>query len=97
MHEIRKSHKAEIDLEDIWLYSFQQWGIEQAHRYHDELVEGMESLRLQPEIGKHTRHSGIDYRYIQVAKHVIFYRLQGNTIRIIRVLHERMDAPQHIQ
>ena len=31
--------EADRDLEAIWLYTFEQWGLEQAHRYTDELTE----------------------------------------------------------
>lgn len=97
MPDLRKSRLAEIDLENIWLYTFEQWGIEQAHRYYDELGTAISGLREQPEFGKHARHNGIDYRYFRVAKHVIYYRLKQEEILIVRVLHERMDAPLHIQ
>jgi len=40
MRHIFKSPAAENDLENIWLYSFGEWGEEQADRYYDELVAG---------------------------------------------------------
>jgi toxin ParE1/3/4 len=32
--EYRLAPAAERDLENIWLYTFENWGIEQAHRYN---------------------------------------------------------------
>ena len=29
---------AEIDLEDIWLYTFQNWSLAQADSYHRDLI-----------------------------------------------------------
>jgi toxin ParE1/3/4 len=34
----RLSSRAEADLADIWVYSAEQWGIEQADRYLDALL-----------------------------------------------------------
>lgn len=35
-----------------------------------------------------------DYRYLVVKPDYIFYRIEGNTVRIIRVLNERQDFLQ---
>ncbi|WP_447971194.1 type II toxin-antitoxin system RelE/ParE family toxin [Nitrospira sp. M1] len=44
MIEIRKTALAKSDLEDIWLYSFQEWGEPQADTYHDHLTQVIEQL-----------------------------------------------------
>ena len=40
MYKVHKSTTAEEDLTDIWVYSLQEWGIDQADRYIDELQAG---------------------------------------------------------
>ena len=39
--EYRLSPAAAGDLDDIWVYTRNAWGIEQAHRYTDELAEAL--------------------------------------------------------
>lgn len=38
------SRLAELDLEEIWLYTFETWSIDQANIYQDILFDGMNSL-----------------------------------------------------
>ena len=87
MHHIYKTRDAEIDLEDIWLYSFEQWNEEQADRYYDQILDGIEQLIDNPEMGKSRATIRSGYRSIQVKSHIIYYRIDDDTIHVIRVLH----------
>jgi toxin ParE1/3/4 len=29
-------------------------------------------------------------------RHAVYYRMEGDTVVVMRVLHERMDAPRHL-
>ena len=91
-----KTRDAEIDLEDIWLYSFEQWNEEQADRYYDQILDGIEQLIDNPEMGKSCATIRSGYRSIQVNSHIIYYRIDDDTIRVIRVLHERMLPAKHL-
>lgn len=96
MRHIYKTRDAEIDLEDIWLYSFEQWNEEQADRYYDQILDGIEQLIDNPEMGKSRATIRSGYRSIQVNSHIIYYRIEDDTIRVIRVLHERMLPAKHL-
>jgi len=96
MFNIIKSPDAETDLENIWLYSFEQWNEEQADRYHDQLIEGLENLKANPKIGKSRESIREGYRSIQINHHIIYYRLDDEIIDIIRVLHESMLSTKHL-
>lgn len=96
MRHIYKSPEAKNDLENIWLYSFGEWGEEQADHYYDELNDGMEKLTANPKLGKSREYIRSGYRSLQINHHVIYYRLQGDIIDIVRVLHERMNQKLHL-
>ena len=88
--------EAARDLEKIWLYTVENWSIEQADRYLNLLLDEFDYLCLKP-------NSGIDYGMIRkdywrtkVNSHIIFYKIKKNQIEIIRVLHEIMDIESHI-
>ena len=94
MLKIHKQTRAERDLIDIWLYSFQTWGEAQADKYHDELTNAFAAIAENPLIGISCEDVRQGYRKYHV--HLIFYRIAEDTLRIVRVLGEDMDYPQHV-
>lgn len=96
MFEIRKSKQAEIDFEDIWLYSYHKWGVAQADGYYDELIEAIAKLTDNPHIGKSRDTLRTDYRSLQVKRHIVYYRVENQIINIIRVLHDSMLPAKHL-
>jgi toxin ParE1/3/4 len=92
--EYRLTPAAARDLEGIWLYTFEQWGAEQAHRYTDELIAAFDRLASNPLIGTACDDIRKGYRRRRVGRHAIYFRVTSYGIAVIRVLHERMDAPR---
>ena len=84
MRRIFKTQEAESDLEEIWLYSFEEWNEEQADKYYDQLIEGINKLLDNPELGKSLATIRSGYRSIQIGSHIIYYRIQDSDIRIPR-------------
>ena len=46
------SKQAEIDLENIWLYTFEEWSIEQADRYYNLIFDEIEYIVVNFEIAR---------------------------------------------
>ena len=44
------SKQAEIDLENIWLYTFEEWSIEQADYYFDLIMDEIEYIANSSDI-----------------------------------------------
>ena len=42
------SKLAEIDLENIWLYTFEEWSLEQADYYYDLIMNEIEYISDNP-------------------------------------------------
>jgi toxin ParE1/3/4 len=93
--EHRLSPAAVADVEAIWTYTAETWGIEQANRYTDQLVAVFAQLADLPQLGMPCDHIRVGYRRRQVGRHVIYYRLADYGIAIVRVLHDRMEPRQH--
>jgi toxin ParE1/3/4 len=96
---IRKVHKherAESDLIEIWLCTFEQWGPDQADRYLDELDKGIRSLARGPEIGAKRDYVREGYRVLFINSHAVYYTFTPSIIHIIRVLHGQMDPDRHL-
>jgi toxin ParE1/3/4 len=94
--EYRLAPAALRDLEGIWLYTLEQWGIEQAHRYVDEVTAAFDKLANNPQHGMPSEAIRKGYRRSGVGRHMIYFRITDYGIAIIRVLHARMDAPRYI-
>ena len=88
--------KAEADLISIWLYTAGKWGADQADSYIDQLEAGMQQLLAHPRIGADYAHALSNYRRYPIGHHAIFYQFHDSEIRIVRVLHEEMDAPRRL-
>ena len=84
------------DLEEIWLYTFQNWSLEQADRYHNLIYKEIEFLAGKPETGKDFSHVREGYRSAKIRSHFIFYKYSSSEIEIIRILHESMDIPNRL-
>ena len=96
MAEYRLSPAAERDLEGIWKYTREEWGLEQAERYTDLLTAAFHVLAESPKSAPACDHIRPGYRRRNVERHMIYFRTTDYGIAIIRVLHERMDAPHHL-
>jgi toxin ParE1/3/4 len=96
MAEYRLSPAAERDLEAIWKYTRVEWGLEQAERYTDLLAAAFQALADSPKSAPVCDHIRQGYRCRNVEWHMIYFRITDYGIAIIRVLHDRMNAPQHL-
>jgi toxin ParE1/3/4 len=92
------SVKASEDIENIWLYTFENWSLEQADRYINLIIDEIEYLADNPNAGKNFNHIRKNYRCSKVKSHLIFYRLinKQTDIEIIRVLHQIMDIENRL-
>jgi toxin ParE1/3/4 len=92
------SKEAANDLENIWLYTFENWSIEQADRYVDLILDEVEYLCIKPESGFDFGNIRKDYFRSKVKIHFIFYKVneKQNELEIIRILHEMMDIENHL-
>ena len=91
------SEKANEDLENIWLYTYENWSQEQADRYYNLILNEIEYIAKHFESGKSTEHIRKGYRSTKVKSHLVFYRKsKRNTAEIIRILHQRMDIENRL-
>ena len=91
------SEKANQDIEQIWLYAYENWTIEQADRYYNLILDEIEFIAENFESGKSVDYIKKGYRASLVKSHIIFYKKsKSNVVEIIRVLHQRMDIERRI-
>jgi toxin ParE1/3/4 len=89
--------RARADLDEIWDYTAERWGLDQAEIYIRELWKAITAISDSPTLGKECAEVRRGYRKYPAGSHVLFYRLiPGGGIDVVRILHERMDYERHI-
>ena len=72
------SEKALEDIEHIWLYTFENWSLEQAERYVNLIFDEIEYIMENPFSRKDYSCIRKNYRCSKVKSHLIFYRMLEN-------------------
>lgn len=93
MKTLRLLPSARRDLDAIWDYTAQVWGLDQAESYVATLGRDMGRLQDYPELGPVHRSRVGAFRKFPSGHHLIFYQVTDANVVIVRVLHERMDVP----
>jgi toxin ParE1/3/4 len=92
------SVEASKDLENIWLYTFENWSQEQADRYFNLIIDEIESISNAPSFGKDYSDIREGYLRSRVKSHFIFYKvnMKKKVVEIIRILHQQMDIESRL-
>ncbi|GJL66095.1 MAG: toxin ParE1 [Nitrospirales bacterium] len=86
------SPEADSDLEELFDYTDQEFGLEQAVEYVSGFDIVFDQLIKNPELGKMRKDIRKGLRSLVHKKHVIFYRILNDRIRIVRILHGSRDV-----
>lgn len=84
----RLSEEADRRLAEIYRYSLETFGEQQADKYFNSLHDVFGTLARHPELGRPFH----EYRRHEHQSHVIFYKPDASGILIVRVLHHREEA-----
>ena len=94
----RFSSKANFDINSIWLYTYENWSLDQAERYYNQLIAEIENISKHPESGRQFFRGGKNFMYTPVESHLIFYRIDSEMeLEVIRILHKRMDIENRLR
>ena len=92
MARVVPTHAARNDLVAIRLYSIEQFGPRVADEYFLGFDLAFDLLANHPLAGPATPEYGKAYRCLMHRQHRIFYAVNDEVVRIIRILHHAMDA-----
>jgi toxin ParE1/3/4 len=95
-HKINKHARADNDLLDIWEYTFEECGADQADKYLDELDQHIRLLAKNPDLGSRRDHIREGYRVLFANRHAVYYIVSPSAVHIIPVLHSQMDPDRHL-
>ena len=89
--------EADSDLEGLLAYSLAIWGIEQRNAYGERLFDAMHKLVSHPRLGRSRDDLQPGLRVHFAGQHVIYYIVDDDAIRIVRILHSHMDPVRQIR
>ncbi len=91
------SERALDDLNNIWIYTAENWSVEQANRYYNLIMDEIEFISENFETTKDFGNIRKDYRYSKVKSQLIFCkRIENAEMEVVRILHEKMDIKNRI-
>lgn len=102
---LRLAESAERDIADILAWTAERVGRQQARRHAESLLRAVQSLEGGPDAAGARGREDLapDIRLLHVARtgrkgrHFVVYRVSGeHMIDVLRVLHESMDLPRHL-
>jgi plasmid stabilization system protein ParE len=99
MAKVHYSHLALDDLQHLNDYILTHWGEPLARRTLQKIAADIRRLEQYPALGVDLGKivdAPSDYRYIFSEKNYVFYRIEADTIRIIRILNEQQDYIQQL-
>lgn len=96
MTKVILSKAADADLEDIFDFTLEKFGLDQAFSYVSGFDDTLEIISRNPEIGRERKEIRENLRSFPKDMHVIFYRVLSDHIRVVRILHGSRDLPKFL-
>lgn len=88
---------AKADLDDIWEYTFQEWGEAQADKYLMQLDECIEAILNGVAYVRTYENAPSGLKFHRCQHHYIFFVETADMIIVSRVLHEKRDFGRHLR
>jgi toxin ParE1/3/4 len=63
------------DLNDIWIYTFEEWSEKQADKYYATLKFTCSQIGKNPQPGKEYEGVGRNLLGLRAGKHIVFYKI----------------------
>ncbi|MFN0113358.1 MAG: type II toxin-antitoxin system RelE/ParE family toxin [Paracoccaceae bacterium] len=86
------SAEAKADIRALYVYSVRHWGRARASVHVDDIREKMRSLAKGDLPGAAADEVGPGLRRQIAGSHAIWFRVEGERLRVVRVLHQSRDA-----
>jgi toxin ParE1/3/4 len=90
------SERALADLESIARWGAEAFGLQQAHKYQLQFHDALDLICRNPGIGRERNVGAELVRTFPCGSHQIVYRIEGDEIAVVRVLHQSQTWPRLI-
>jgi toxin ParE1/3/4 len=93
---ITLSPKARQDFIDILRYTGETWGEKQLLIYRDKINEALQAIGGNPQLAHHRDDLPSSHHAYLVGSHIIVYRMRGDGVAVVRILHQRMSLGKNV-
>lgn len=90
------TRRCDQDVIDIYVKGVTTFGVDQAERYHRELVATFELPAANPLMARERSEFDPPVRLHPHRSHMIVYVVEDEGVLMVRVLHGRQDWEQHL-
>lgn len=92
MRKYELSRAADRDLDEIYVYTFREFGALQADVYFESLEACLTKLAENPLLGVDASNVRAGYRRFVHQRHTLYYRKVRTGVRIVRILGPGMSV-----
>lgn len=85
----RLAPAADKDLEGIWFFGLERFGMEQADNYYYALMCHFDVLAENPLSYPAVEHIRVGYRRSVCGVHSVFYKVAGDQVEIMRIIGQQ--------
>ena len=96
MLAVRLSVPAGRDLANLWRYGEDNWGAVRADAYVLEIRHALDRIANRPSLARPADDVRAGLRKLTVGSHAVYFRLTATTLRVVRILHGKMDPDRHL-
>lgn len=89
------SAEADKDYAAIYEHTLRAFGKLQARVYRDAIKKVFAQVAANPLMAP-VFSAADDIRRFNFGQHAVYFQIQDQGILIVRILHQRMDAPRHL-
>ncbi|OYQ26762.1 hypothetical protein CHU93_11630 [Sandarakinorhabdus cyanobacteriorum] len=90
------TQSARADLDGMIDAGAERFGFEVAEAYAQGLVVALKRLEQFPESAPLLPGRQDGLRKLSAGSHIALYRLEDDVVRVLRILHQRMDPARHL-
>lgn len=95
MKAIAFSPVAEADISEIWDYTADRWGVDQADSYTNAILDACYALAQGTKHGCPAEVLPNFQKYL-CGSHVVYFLDYADHLAVIRILHQMQDAERHL-
>lgn len=97
LSEYRLSIEADKDIEEIFDYTMETFGLNQTLIYLKDLETTLSHLARNPEMGKDRSEIKSGLRSFPFVSHMVFYRILPDHLRVVRILLASRDISKFFE
>lgn len=96
MRRLDLTEIAREDLKSIRRFSQKAWGSDRTVRYMTELRDVMKRLTAGTVVSRNRDDLRLGLHMATSGRHCVFFEADESRILVVRVLHDNMDYPRHL-